>query len=180
MLLYKTIAQKKAKAVLENKPPYASALIRLLATFIDLILSCIIIVPLFAIFNKMMFGDMSSYEIANRIVTHKDQIIFGKFITSYILQSLFLLALIFLFWISKNATPGKTLFKLKIVDAETLAEPSKKQYVIRLMGYMLATLPLGLGFIWIVFSSKGQGWHDIISHTVVIHENKLKRYLETC
>ncbi len=177
MLFYKTIAQKKAKADEENKPPYASAMVRLSATFVDLILSCFIIVPVFAAFNKLMYGTMSNFEVVNRIVNEKDQALLEKFITSYILQTVLLLALIMAFWVYKNATPGKSLFNLIIVDSETLGEPTKKQYWIRMLGYMLATVPMGLGFVWIVFSPKAQGWHDIMAHTVVVHEKKLKSYL---
>ncbi|TOR03819.1 RDD family protein, partial [Vibrio parahaemolyticus] len=32
----------------------------------------------------------------------------------------------------------------------------------------VSTIPLCLGFVWVAFSGKKQGWHDMISNTVVI------------
>ncbi|MCH9786825.1 MAG: RDD family protein, partial [Gammaproteobacteria bacterium] len=32
----------------------------------------------------------------------------------------------------------------------------------RHFAYLASSLPLGLGFVWIVFDSKKRGWHDII------------------
>ena len=73
-----------------------------------------------------------------------------------------------LFWVFKNATPGKMLFRSVIVDAKTLAAPSTAQNIVRYLGYFLSLLPLGLGFIWIGFDPRKQGWHDKLAGTVVI------------
>ena len=76
------------------------------------------------------------------------------------------------FWLLKQATPGKIAISAKIVDAKTGGEPSIGQYIIRYIAYFLSTIPLCLGFIWVAFDSKKQGWHDKIAGTVVVRPKK--------
>lgn len=77
-------------------------------------------------------------------------------------------ALVLLFWIQKSRTPGKMAVAATIVDAHTGAKPSTKQFVIRYVAYIVSALPLCLGFLWIVFDSRKQGWHDKLAGTVVV------------
>ena len=75
---------------------------------------------------------------------------------------------IILFWVWRQATPGKMLIGAKIVDAKTLGKPSTGQFIGRYLCYYLSSLLLGLGFIWVGFDSRKQGWHDKLAGTVVI------------
>ncbi|MES9886029.1 MAG: RDD family protein [Candidatus Sedimenticola sp. 6PFRAG1] len=75
---------------------------------------------------------------------------------------------IILFWRYWGATPGKMLIHVKIVDARTYNPPSVGQLVGRYLGYLASAIPLMLGFIWIAFDRKKQGFHDKLSGTVVI------------
>lgn len=77
---------------------------------------------------------------------------------------------IILFWVYKSATPGKMILKLRIVDADSGGKPSTAQFVGRYFSYYLSTLPLMLGFIWVAFDQRKQGWHDKLAGTVVIKE----------
>ena len=72
------------------------------------------------------------------------------------------------FWFYKSSTPGKMMFSAKIVDAKTGGKPSKGQLVGRYFAYILSGIPLGLGFFWIAWDKRKQGWHDKLSGTVVI------------
>ena len=61
----------------------------------------------------------------------------------------------------------------KIVDAKTGQKPSTSQFIVRYVGYILSMIPLFLGFFWIAWDSKKQGWHDKVAGTVVIrHRNR--------
>jgi uncharacterized RDD family membrane protein YckC len=71
-------------------------------------------------------------------------------------------------WMKYRATPGKMLFSLKIVKADTGAALTMKESVVRYFGYFIAAIPLCIGFFWIAFDSKKQGWHDKIAGTVVV------------
>lgn len=76
--------------------------------------------------------------------------------------------LILTFWINKSATPGKMAIAATIVDARTGGKPSTRQFVIRYFAYGLSLLALGLGYLWIVFDARKQGWHDKLAGTVVV------------
>jgi uncharacterized RDD family membrane protein YckC len=39
---------------------------------------------------------------------------------------------------------------------------------LRWVGYIISAVVLYLGFVWIAFDAKKQGWHDKIAGTVVI------------
>lgn len=77
-----------------------------------------------------------------------------------------------LFWEYKLATPGKMLVSARIVDATTFEAPGPQQWIIRYLGYFVSLLPLGLGFLWIAFDPRKQGWHDKLAGTVVIFKQK--------
>jgi len=83
---------------------------------------------------------------------------------SYVLPAVLVLS----FWLMKSKTPGKMAVAATIVDAHTGAKPSTKQFVIRYVSYIVSALPLCLGFLWIVFDSRKQGWHDKLAGTVVV------------
>lgn len=88
--------------------------------------------------------------------------------TQLSLDILLMGTLFVLFWVFRNATPGKMLFRCVIVDAKTFAAPTVMQNIGRYLAYYLSLIPAGLGFIWIGFDDKKQGWHDKLSGTVVI------------
>ncbi len=71
-------------------------------------------------------------------------------------------------WYHYAATPGKWLVDCEIVDASTGKPPSLMQLIVRYLAYIVSALPLGLGFFWILWDKRKQGWHDKIARTVVI------------
>ncbi|GGC68024.1 RDD family protein [Undibacterium terreum] len=83
---------------------------------------------------------------------------------SYVLPALIILA----FWLLKGATPGKMAIGAKIVDANTGLPPTTKQHIIRYIAYYISLIPLCLGFFWVLFDKRKQGWHDKLAGTVVV------------
>ena len=111
------------------------------------------------------------------ITTPLSSIIFGgAYIASvdlfmdFLVSSLLPAAYVILFWVYNGATPGKMAISAKVVDAVTGEHPSAPRYIARYVGYLLSMLPLGLGFIWIAFDKRKQGWHDKLSGTVVVRK----------
>ena len=88
----------------------------------------------------------------------------ADFLISWVLPALATV----LFWLYKNATPGKMAIKAQVVDAQTGHSISVGQAMLRYLGYFLAILPLGLGIFWVAFDSRKQGWHAKIAGTVVV------------
>jgi len=85
-----------------------------------------------------------------------------------LLATLLVPVAVLLFWRFYGATPGKIAVAVKIVDAETGAPATIGRLAVRLIGYLVSALPFYLGFVWIAFDRRKQGWHDKIAGTVVI------------
>ena len=75
---------------------------------------------------------------------------------------------VIVFWLRKQATPGKMLLALRVVDAASGKPISLKQAVIRYLGYILSAIPFGLGFLWVAIDPKKQGLHDKLAKTLVV------------
>ncbi len=73
-----------------------------------------------------------------------------------------------LFWLYKQATPGKMAISARVVDAKTGNSLTVGQSIGRYLAYFAAMLPLFLGIIWVAFDPRKQGWHDKLAGTVVI------------
>ncbi|EIB6554644.1 RDD family protein [Salmonella enterica] len=76
-------------------------------------------------------------------------------------------------WRGFQATPGKMALRLRVLDAESGCSASTRQYIGRYQGYMVSTIPLGLGFFWIAFDRRKQGWHDKLAGTVVVRSIRI-------
>jgi len=133
---------------------YAGFWIRLFASFIDSILIMLLAAPLLtAIYGRDYWMDPTQSNTAI------DALI------NYLLPAL----VIILFWIYRSATPGKMILNLAIVDAKTGEKPSTGQFIGRYLGYYLSMLPVFLGFFWVAFDKRKQGFHDKLAGTVVIY-----------
>jgi uncharacterized RDD family membrane protein YckC len=79
---------------------------------------------------------------------------------------------VILFWIYRQATPGKSAISARIVDARTGGKPSTGQLCGRYAGYYVAMLPFMVGILWVAFDPRKQGWHDKLAGTVVVRSRK--------
>ncbi len=68
---------------------------------------------------------------------------------------------------STGRTPGKMLLNLQVVSAAGTPVSFGSAFL-RSVGYLISTLVFCLGYIWVAFDKKKQGWHDKIAGTVVI------------
>ena len=132
---------------------------RLGATIIDSVLLSMIIYPLlYTIYGNQYFTD-------DRFIAGG-----GHFLVSYVVPAIAIIA----FWVYKSATPGKIAIRATIVDAKTGLQPSKGQLIGRYLAYYISTIPLCLGFLWISWDPKKQGWHDKLAGTVVVRPVGIK------
>jgi len=131
---------------------YVGFWLRVWAAVIDSILVSIILVPLV----RLVYGD--EYETLKLIQGPADLLI------SLILPAI----AIVIFWISRQATPGKIAIGARIVDEKTGGKPTSRQLIVRYLGYYVSTIPLLLGLIAVAFDPRKQGWHDKLAGTVVV------------
>ena len=76
-------------------------------------------------------------------------------------------ALIIGCWVWFRATPGKMLFRLEVVDAQSGAAMTGRQAFIRYIGFYPSALLL-VGMLRIATDPQKQGWHDQWAGTVVV------------
>lgn len=70
-------------------------------------------------------------------------------------------------------TIGMRLLGLRVVGAD--GQPiSYGLAVIRWLGMLLSAAVILIGFIWVAFDARKQGWHDKIASTFVVHEARAR------
>jgi len=90
----------------------------------------------------------------------------------FLLNWVFPAVAVILFWVYRQATPGKMAIHARIVDAKTGEPASKRQLIGRYLGYYVSIIPFCLGLIWVAFDARKQGWHDKLAGTVVVRPKK--------
>jgi uncharacterized RDD family membrane protein YckC len=139
-----------------SEPRYAGFWLRLGAFFIDtLIVSVVVGIILLAIFGR------SYLQLSAEGKTLWADVLF---------QGVLPAIAAILFWRFRGATPGKMLLSAKIVDANTFGPPSTGKLIGRYFAYLVSIVPMFLGFLWIAFDKRKQGWHDKLAGTVVIRD----------
>jgi len=134
---------------------YAGFWIRFAATIIDSILQALVIMPiLWAIYGDQV---IMSENIVNGV---------WDILVSYVLP---FLAYLF-FWVKFGGTPGKRLLGLKVLDEATGLHVSIGKGILRYLGYILSTIMLLLGFVWVAFDKKKKGVHDHVAGTIVVYD----------
>ncbi|MEL0608994.1 RDD family protein [Vibrio echinoideorum] len=132
---------------------YAGFWVRLGAALIDTFLFLLVTMPLL----YWVYGDY---------YFDSDEFILGGW--DMLLNWVFPFIATVVFWVYRSGTPGKIALKLQVVNAETGEALSTGKSILRYLAYYVSILPLCFGFVWIAFSGKKQGWHDLIANTVVV------------
>ncbi len=83
-------------------------------------------------------------------------------------STLFLIGYYTFFWTLVGYTPGKAILGLKVVRKNG-GKLSFGRSLLRFFAYWISMLPLFLGFFWVLWDSKRQGWHDKIAGTQVLY-----------
>ena len=142
--------------IIDAHTHYAGFWRRLGAFFIDMVLISLLLSLLASIFGKVSLS--SSYDISQLIELQRMQYFINPF--------LFILTVYL--WVKFRGTPGKLLLGCRLVDANSGSALRVGQAVLRNIAYLASMLPLCLGFLWIVWDKRKQGFHDKIAKTVVV------------
>src|SRR3989339_163647 len=68
---------------------------------------------------------------------------------------------------SKGQTLGKKAVKIKVVKESDNSVPGYGTAFLReIVGKFVSSLVFSLGYFWVIWDSKKQGWHDKIAHTI--------------
>ncbi len=131
------------------------------ARFIALLIDCILISGITAPLVYVFYGE-AYFQAGNKPLIAGP----ADFLITWVLPTL----VIILFWVKKRGTPGKLTLSMQVVDAKTGQNLTVSQSLIRYLGYFVSALPLCLGYFWIAFDDKKQGWHDKMAGSVVIRK----------
>lgn len=134
---------------------YAGFWVRVGASLIDTVLVVLATVPLLIAFYGRSYFSGSNPGVFGGL---------ANFLLSWVLPAV----VIIVFWLTKQAAPGKMVFSARVVDARTGGTLSVGQSVGRYLGYFVSTIPFGLGLLWVAFDARKQGWHDKLAGTVVV------------
>jgi uncharacterized RDD family membrane protein YckC len=139
---------------------YVGFWVRVGAAIVDSVLLLAIILPaVYAIYGP-------SYFEGGRLIAGP-----ADFVLNWVLPAV----AVIVFWLARQATPGKMVFGARIVDAESGAAPTTGQSIGRYFAYYVSMLPLFLGFLWVAFDARKQGWHDKLAGTVVVRPRRTAR-----
>jgi uncharacterized RDD family membrane protein YckC len=73
-------------------------------------------------------------------------------------------------WATSGQTPAKRVLGIKVTRAD--GEPlSVGGAFVRYIGYLVSSVALAIGFVWVAFDKKRQGWHDKLAGTYVVPED---------
>jgi len=76
-----------------------------------------------------------------------------------------------LFWSVTGQTPGLRAMRLRVVAGEG-EPPSVGRSLIRLVGLLVAIVPLFAGFVPVLFDARRRGLHDYLAGTVVLYADR--------
>ena len=161
----------------ETELEYVGFWARFGAFVIDSLLVMVILVPVLGwllgaagLHSPQAAGDLS--DLLEQMSAHPTQSLltstFSASPADFLLNWVFPAIAIVLFWIYRQATPGKMAIGARIVDAKTGGPLSTRQSIVRYLGYFVATIPFFLGLLWVAFDPRKQGWHDKLAGTVVV------------
>jgi uncharacterized RDD family membrane protein YckC len=132
---------------------FAGFWIRVVASLIDTVLMLFITMPVL----MMIYG--KDYWFSESMIKGVWDVLF-----SYVIPAV----IVIVFWAYKSATPGKMIFGLKVISLGNDSKLSRGQLIGRYLGYYVSTIVFLLGFIWVAFDKRKQGWHDKMANTAVV------------
>ncbi len=150
------IYQSPESELIENEEHhFAGFWIRVGASIIDSIFMILITFP----FLSLIYG--ADYWMSEMFVMG-----IWDFLISYV----FPMIAVILFWLYKSATPGKMIVGIEVISLGYTRKLSIGQSVGRYFAYFPSMIVLFLGFIWVAFDKRKQGWHDKLSNTAVVRK----------
>ena len=73
------------------------------------------------------------------------------------------------FWSTTGQTPGSRVMGIRVIDAGSGEPLHLGHALVRLVGMVLAALPLFAGFLLILVDDRRRGLQDRLAHTIVVY-----------
>ena len=152
------------------QPTYAGFWMRLVARLVDGLLLGIPFAVLFAIFAVAggVFANSASSSNQGSQNAAAAAVFGGGFLLLYLIASAVQIGYWIYFWGSSGATLGMRLLHLRVVDANTGAPIGYARATVRFLMSIVNTWACYIGWIWVAFDPRKQGWHDKVANSVVL------------
>ena len=92
----------------------------------------------------------------------------GLFILFYLVAIVVSIAYWVYFWGTTGQTFGMKMLKLQVVDANTGAPIGIGRALVRWLMTLVNSWACYIGWIWVAFDARKQGWHDKVANSVVL------------
>jgi len=135
---------------------------RAAALLVDLIILSVIssmFMP-YNYFGFMELWDSDVWGISEWLIL--PQLIFGNLLSILVAVAYFIF-----FWVWRGQTPGKMVLGIKVIRPDG-SNVSIEIAFLRYLGYIVSSVVLFIGFIWIAIDKYKQGFHDKIAGTYVV------------
>jgi uncharacterized RDD family membrane protein YckC len=139
-----------------ERTPYAGVATRGIALAVDAALANLIVLVLAALLGLVasLVGDLKPEWLVTALAAAGWALAVGSYFT--------------LFWATTGQTPGMRLMRLRVVTSRG-TPPSFWRSLIRVVGLLLAIIPLFAGFVPVFFDSRRRALQDWLAGTVVVH-----------
>ena len=152
-----------------RQPTYAGFWIRVVARLLD---GLIVGIPLAVVFGVLALaagGLAAGTSNSDQNTQNTTAAVFsGVFILFYLLAIAVSIGYWVYFWGTTGATFGMRMLGLRVVDANTGGPIGIPRALVRWLMTIVNSWACYIGWIWVAFDARKQGWHDKVARTVVI------------
>jgi len=150
---------------------YAGFIKRFLALVIDVIILMIVTLPInlvFSLFKPSGNVWISGLSKETNVIT-SSAMESAKQIVIIVINFVYSIGFLTL----SGATPGKMVLGLMVVGTDFHKISLGKAVIRETIGKFLSSIAFCLGYLWIIWDGKKQGWHDKIASTFVVEKKSL-------
>jgi len=152
------------------QPRYAGFWIRLVARLLDGLIVGIPFGILFGVFAVAggVFANNTSSSSQDSQNAAAAAVFGGGFLLLYLLALVLQVGYWIYFWGTSGATLGMRLLHLRVVDADTGGPIGYARATVRFLMTIVNSWACYIGWIWVAFDPRKQGWHDKVANSVVL------------
>jgi len=148
---------------------YGGFWMRLVARIVDGIIITVPLGVIFGVFVALAGGIASTANTTDQNAQAAVGIgLIGVWLLIATLATIGTVAYFVYFWGTSGSTLGMRIFSLRVVDADTGARIGIPRAIVRYLMSIVNSLACYIGWIWVAFDPRKQGWHDKVANSVVI------------
>jgi uncharacterized RDD family membrane protein YckC len=147
---------------------YAGFWIRFIARFVDGLILGIPLTIILVIFIAISGAAISATSSDQNAQNTTTGVASGIFLLFYVIALVGIAGYQIYFWGTSGQTIAMRMFHLRVVDANTGAPIGIGRALVRWLMSLVNSWACYIGWIWIAFDARKQGWHDKVANSVVL------------